>query len=106
MIHDTPRDHRTWSDTPYEGIEFCWLKKHDRGGGTAILTLQKGAKLPAHFHLGWEQIFILSGTLKIAETRYQTGDFVFIEPNTHHVVEAIDSSQYLTISEKDGAEIL
>ncbi|SUX30622.1 ChrR Cupin-like domain [Chromobacterium vaccinii] len=57
-----------WSPTPYPGVDFTWLRRNPDGGGSALLKLAKGAKLPLHQHPGTEQVFVTAGRLKVGNT--------------------------------------
>ncbi len=95
-----------WSPTPYPGVDFTWLRRNPDGGGSALLKLAKGAKLPLHRHPGAEQVFVTAGRLKIGAHVLGKGDHLFIDAHVPHSVEALQSAVYLTVSENDGVELL
>ncbi|MEN2424517.1 cupin domain-containing protein [Chromobacterium vaccinii] len=95
-----------WSPTPYPGVDFTWLRRNPDGGGSALLKLAKGAKLPLHQHPGTEQVFVTAGRLKVGEHVLNKGDHLFIDAHVPHAVEALQSAVYLTLSESDGVELL
>lgn len=90
---------RSWSKTPYCGVEVALLSEKVR---IALIRFEGGAKLPMHHHPGWEHILVLHGMLKINDQIYSKGDFVLIPAETNHTIESFEASQYLTISEKEG----
>ncbi|MCE0495676.1 cupin domain-containing protein [Vibrio salinus] len=106
MITVSLKNNRVWSETPYRGIEFCWLSEKTESGRMALLKMQTGAELPLHYHPGWEQIFILEGSLEIADKTYCKGDFILIDAQTQHKIKAKEPSQYMTISEKEGVTVI
>ncbi|POZ61881.1 cupin domain-containing protein [Chromobacterium alticapitis] len=95
-----------WSPTPFPGADFVWLRRNQGGGGSALLKLAKGARLPLHQHPGAEQVFVTAGKLKVGEHVLSKGDHLFIDANVPHAVEALQASVYLTVSETDGVELL
>ncbi len=105
MLHNQ-RSNRKWHDTPYPDIDFSSLWRNQYGGCHALLKLAPGACLPAHRHPGWEQIFLLEGKLKINCAILEAGDHVLLPAGEVHQVEALASSIYLVMSEKEGAELL
>lgn len=106
MIHESLNKNRQWLETPYDGVEFCWLSEDSGSGRSALLKFEKGAKLPLHFHPGWEQIFVLEGALKMNGAIYLANDFVLVDAKTNHELEAIELSQYITIAEKVGVSVV
>ncbi|OHX14748.1 cupin domain-containing protein [Chromobacterium sphagni] len=95
-----------WSPTPYPGVDFTWLRRNPGGGGSALLKLEQGARLPPHRHPGWERIFITVGKLKIGEHLLENGDHLFIDRQVAHAVEALQPCIYLAITETDGVELI
>ncbi|WP_440027292.1 cupin domain-containing protein [Chromobacterium amazonense] len=91
---------------PYPGADFVWLRRNPDGGGSALLKLAKGAKLPLHQHPGTEQVFVTAGKLKVGEHVLNKGDHLFIDAHVPHTVEALQATVYLTLSETDGVELL
>ncbi|UXH99973.1 cupin domain-containing protein [Photobacterium sp. TY1-4] len=106
VIHESVNKNRQWAKTPYVGVEFSWLSEDSESGRSALLKFEKGAKLPLHYHPGWEQIYVLEGVLKVNGALYYAHDFVFVDAETRHELEAIEPSQYITIAEKAGVAVV
>lgn len=98
--------HIKWSETPFSGVKFCWLSEKLNTGRTALLKFDKNAELPLHNHPGWEQIYVIEGSLQINNQIFSVNDFVLIDAGTNHSVLALEPSKYITISEKEGVEIV
>jgi quercetin dioxygenase-like cupin family protein len=97
---------REWRDTPYPDIDFSWLWRNAVGGGHAMLKLAKGAKLPMHWHPGWEQIYLLEGRLRVNQHVLEAGDQLLIDAGDIHAIEALTASVYMVMSECEGAELV
>jgi len=57
--------------------------KH-HGSKAALLRYGAGAVVPPHEHLGFELIYIISGTLQDDNGVYECGDCIVYEPQTVH----------------------
>jgi anti-sigma factor ChrR (cupin superfamily) len=67
------------------------------GGSAALLRYAKGARLPAHEHTGYEQIFILAGSQEDERGVYPAGTMVINPPGSHHAVWAPDGCIALVV---------
>jgi quercetin dioxygenase-like cupin family protein len=58
------------------------------GGSAALLRYAKNARVPAHEHTGFEQIFILAGSQRDELGEYLAGTMVINPPGSRHSVWA------------------
>ncbi|MBI5630306.1 MAG: cupin domain-containing protein [Elusimicrobia bacterium] len=105
MIFSLAKD-RQWNPTVYEGIAFCWLWRNDAGGGTALLKLARGSSFPFHKHPGWEQIFLIEGSVEYCSQILGPGDHVFAGPGEVHRLVALQEAVFLGVVERDGVEVV
>jgi len=55
-----------------------------RDTATILLTLEPGARVPAHDHSGAEDSFVISGSCRIGESYLLKGDFHHADAGTRH----------------------
>jgi quercetin dioxygenase-like cupin family protein len=65
---------------------FIKLLSYNREQGYAVLLgrLDPGSHYPAHRHSGAEELYLLSGDLRIGEQTLRAGDFHHSDPGTFH----------------------
>lgn len=91
-IRSTPQNSRTvrsdeggWKLLPFPGVKMKTLSvDEERGMTTVLLSLDAGARLPAHDHHGDEQSFVVSGSCRIGSIYLFKGDFHRAEAGSHH----------------------
>ncbi len=55
-----------------------------RDTATLLMTLEPGARVPAHDHSGAEDSFVISGSCRIGESYLLKGDFHHADTGTRH----------------------
>jgi anti-sigma factor ChrR (cupin superfamily) len=79
--------HRLYSDTP-------------PGAAAALLRYEPGAIVPWHRHLGYEHIWVLSGSQTDDRGTYAVGTLIINPPNTCHQVSSPEGCIVFIIWEK------
>jgi quercetin dioxygenase-like cupin family protein len=93
-----------WEKTEIPGIERKLPVRDARSGTyTALVHMAAGARYPAHRHAATERLFMLSGTLALADITIRKGDFCIAHAGTVHTeIRALDDSEFLVVtSERD-----
>jgi len=76
-----------WYRTGFSGVRMRHLLADRRSNRrTIMLDISPGAALPDHSHAGIEEVFMISGDLRIAGTVLQAGDYIRIDPGAEHGV--------------------
>jgi anti-sigma factor ChrR (cupin superfamily) len=78
--------HRLWGDPP-------------EGPGAALLRYAPGASIPAHQHVGHEQILVLSGSQSDDRGLYRAGTLIVNPPGTGHAVHSAEGCLVLVVWE-------
>lgn len=89
----------------YPGVDILHLYgAEDRGTGerakepaAAFIRYQPGAKVPPHYHPGYEHIIVLEGAQSDASGEYQKGTCVVNPPGTRHAVTSESGCLVLAI---------
>ena len=84
-----------------DGIEVSWLYRNgDHGPAAAFLRYAPGARVPFHFHAGYEHVMILSGSQTDCNGRHGPGALVINPPGTSHEVVSEDGCIVLLVWER------
>jgi quercetin dioxygenase-like cupin family protein len=77
----------SWLDQGH-GLSLAPLRAEANGAGTALLRFDRGARAPEHRHPGGEDLFVISGRLRVGDLLLQAGDFLHTPPGGSHDAEA------------------
>jgi len=91
-VKGVPQNSRTvragegrWRVLPFPGVRLKTLSvDEERGTATILLSLDPGARLPAHDHHGDEESFVVSGSCRIGSIHLRQGDFHRAGGGSHH----------------------
>jgi anti-sigma factor ChrR (cupin superfamily) len=84
-----------------DGVDIVRLYGDGVSGPTAaLIRFRKEARVPVHYHDGWEHIFVLSGSQRDQSGTIETGTLRIHPPGTHHSVVSEAGCIVLAIYEK------
>lgn len=102
FLAQTERDY--WEKIPWRafrtGVEIHPLYSGASGMSAAFLKYSAGAAVPAHLHVGYEQIFVLQGEQSDQSGSYPAGTVVVNAPGSHHSVSSVNGCIVLAVWEK------
>jgi anti-sigma factor ChrR (cupin superfamily) len=85
----------------FDGVEIYRLyDSGSTGPRAALLRYQPGARVPAHEHMGYEHIFVLSGEQADAVGSSAAGSLTINPPGTRHSISSETGCIVLAIYEK------
>ena len=77
----------SWIDQG-SGVELAPLRVVGTAAGTALLRFAAGGRSPAHRHPGGEELYVVSGRLRVGDRWLEAGDFLHTAPGEVHDAEA------------------
>jgi quercetin dioxygenase-like cupin family protein len=77
------------------GVERGELRAGKPGAGTALLRFVKGSVVGDHIHPGGEELFLVSGSLRIGRWFLRPGDYLYTGCNGVNDAEALEDSLVL-----------
>lgn len=87
-----------WERTEIPGVQRKLLFR-ERDSYTALVHMASGTTYPAHRPAGTEQLFLLSGTLALADKTLGRGDSCIARAGTVHAeIRALDDSEFLVVA--------
>ena len=104
-IHDLFRISGWQEKLPWKpfknGVDIYRLYGDGQSGPTAaLLRFQAGGRVPLHEHMGWEHIFVLSGSQVDENCRAETGMLLINPPGTSHSILSEEGCIVLAIYER------
>jgi anti-sigma factor ChrR (cupin superfamily) len=84
-----------------DGIEVSWLYRNGESGpASAFLRYAPGARVPHHWHAGYEHVFVIKGSQSDHNGRHGAGALVVNPPGTAHEVVSAEGCLVLVIWER------
>jgi len=83
----------------YQGV-FVKSLRFDASTGrstTILLKFEPGSSYPYHNHPAGEELFVLSGNVRIESAELQTGDYLYTPPEFKHAVSSTDGCILLLV---------
>ena len=91
---------REWKPTDHAGVERALFRYNDTGGRSSFVRLKQGSRVPAHAHLGTEEVVVISGTVSLGGVEMTEGDYLFTAPGEEHDVVAVTDTVIFVSSQK------
>jgi quercetin dioxygenase-like cupin family protein len=70
------------------GARMVVLRHEPGGWATTLLHFEAGARSRPHRHPGGEELFVLSGIIRVGDRRLVAGDYLYTPPGGVHDAEA------------------
>jgi anti-sigma factor ChrR (cupin superfamily) len=96
---------RDWGDLTWQrfrgGVEVAWLYQNGaHGPAAAYLRYAPGARIPLHWHAGYEHVIVLEGAQSDHNGRHAAGSLVINPPGSSHQVVSEEGCVVLIIWER------
>lgn len=78
-----------------EGLYLAPLHLVGDEAGTAFLRFDQGAISGTHLHPAGEELFVISGRLRVGDHVFEPGDFLYTPPGGIHDAEAHEDTVIL-----------
>ncbi|MFN0054764.1 MAG: cupin domain-containing protein [Planctomycetales bacterium] len=90
-----------WEPTGVPGVEMKVLWREPQGEAfTALFRSAPGTKIPTHQHVGFEQTYVLQGSLVDDDGACTAGNFVWRDPGSVHSAHSPDGCLTIGIFQK------
>lgn len=84
----------TWIDVG-GGVQMAPLRVVGAGAGVAYLRFEAGGRAGAHRHPGGEDLYVISGSLRVGDRELDAGDYLHTPPGGVHDAVAPDGALVL-----------
>lgn len=89
-----------WQPTGVDLISMKILYQDDEGRSTILFKLEPGGTVPLHEHVGFEQTYVLEGSLEDGEGKCTAGNYVWRPAGSSHIAHAPNGAVILSIFTK------
>ncbi len=89
-----------WGPGKQPGVERAVLREVEGAGRTSIIRVAKGATIEMHGHLGFEDVYVIRGHLRVGDHELRTGDYHHTGLGERHDLEAYEDSMFFAVTEK------
>lgn len=79
------------------GVYLAPLHEIEEGAGTAFLRFDEGAVSHQHTHPAGEEMYVISGKLKVGDVTISAGDYLRTPPGAVHEARALTDAVTLII---------
>ncbi|WP_182347040.1 cupin domain-containing protein [Tomitella gaofuii] len=79
------------------GVYLAPLHEIEEGAGTAFLRFDEGAVSHQHTHPAGEEMYVISGKLKVGDVTISAGDYLRTPPGVVHEARALTDAVTLII---------
>ena len=84
-----------------EGVDVFWIYRDgNEGSAAALLKFQPGGTVSEHRHVGFEHIFVISGSQTDENGTLKAGSLMVHQPGTNHSITSEEGCIVLAIYEK------
>lgn len=91
---------RNWVPARQPGVERAVLREEEGAGRTLFIRMDKGATIEMHGHLGREEVYMVSGRMRLGEAVLGPGDYHHTGLGERHDVEALEDCVFFAMTEK------
>jgi quercetin dioxygenase-like cupin family protein len=99
MLKISPEE-QNWVHAKQPGVMRAVMRDVEGGGRTSLIRVAKGATIEMHGHIGIEEVYVVSGSLRVGEFKLGAGDYHFTGPGETHDLEAFEDSVFFAVTEK------
>jgi len=93
-------DERQWVHAKQPGVKRAVMRDVEGGGRTSLIQVAKGATIEMHGHIGIEEVYMVSGSMRVGDFKLGPGDYHFTGPGETHDLEAFEDSVFFAVTEK------
>ncbi len=80
-----------------DGVRLSYLRRYGEEY-SILLEMDAGGRFPVHEHVGWEEIFVLEGSVRLGPQELRQGDYYYSPPGVSPAVETEEGCSLLITS--------
>lgn len=93
-------EQQQWMPAKQAGIERAVLWEVPDGGRTSLIRMKKGAVIEMHGHLGKEEVYVVSGRMRLGDSMLAAGHYHHTSLGERHDAEAFEDTVFFAVTEK------
>jgi quercetin dioxygenase-like cupin family protein len=87
-----------WEPSKIPGVTFRTLHAAgEKNAGTYLVRMSPGTRYPPHVHPKGEEVFVVSGSMRVGRDSMVAGDYLFTPPGAAHDAETAEGCVFLVV---------
>jgi quercetin dioxygenase-like cupin family protein len=87
-----------WAPSKIPGVSYKALKiSGAENAGTFLVRMEPSTSYPAHEHPEGEEVFVVSGSLRVGPDRLSEGGYLYTPPGGAHDADTRDGCTFLVV---------
>lgn len=87
-----------WQTSRIPGVAYRMLKEApEKNAGTFLVKMEPGTAYPPHLHPGGEEVYVVSGAMRVGPDRLVAGDYLFTPPGGSHDADTVEGCTFLVV---------
>lgn len=87
-----------WEPSKIPGVAYRSLREgRERSAGTFLVRMDPGTKYPPHDHPEGEEVYVVSGSLRVGSEALSAGDYLYTPPDASHDAETKEGCVFLVL---------
>jgi len=87
-----------WSASKVPGVSYRELRPGgERNAGTFLVRMDPGTSYPPHEHPKGEEVYVVSGSMRVGGDRLVAGDYLFTPPGAVHDADTASGCVFLVV---------
>lgn len=71
-----------WKPTRHEGVSSKSLRKDEQAGSRSLMKFEPNSYMTRHMHPAGEEVLVLEGRIRVEETWYEAGCYLYSPPGS------------------------
>lgn len=93
-------DNLTWTPGKQPGVTRAIVWEVPGGGRALFVRMAKGATIESHGHIGSEDLYLVSGRMRLGQDTLEPGDYHHTSAGEQHDAEAFEDTVFFAVTEK------
>lgn len=86
-----------WEASRIPGVRYRTLRSTGKNAGTFLIRMEPGTAYPAHAHPGGEEVFVVSGSVRVGSHRLAEGGYLYTPPGGAHDAASEEGCLFLVV---------
>lgn len=88
----------SWEPSRIEGVLYKPLRAGaEKHAGTYLVRMSPGTRYPAHEHPEGEEVYVVSGSMRVGRDVLASGDYLYTPPGASHDADTQEGCTFLVV---------
>ena len=87
-----------WEPSKIPGVSYKSLRMSgERNAGTYLVKMAPGTSYPPHDHPQGEEVYVVSGSMRVGADRLSAGDYLYTPPGAAHDADTSEGCVFFVV---------